>query len=125
MKEDKRKVMLIDDNIISLMVTAEVLSTHGYDVCKTATAKGCVAKLEYEQPNLVLVDPSMPQLALDRLLESINGGEAGEFVSVVLFSDKSGAELCSLCVEKNVNGYFSKNLEVTRLPEFISKFFYS
>ena len=123
MSEDKRKVMLIDDNIISLMVTAEVLTTHGYTVAKTASAKGCVAKLEYELPDLVLVDPSMPQLGIDRLLDAINADDINKEIAIVLFSDRPVSELKDTCKSKNMNGYFSKSIEVTRLPEYIDVFF--
>ena len=123
MSEDKRKVMLIDDNIISLMVTAEVLTTHGYTVSKTASAKGCIAKLEYEAPDVVLVDPTMPLLAMDQLLDAIRSEDIDKDVSVVLFSDKPPKELVSMCQLKNMNGYFSKSIEVTRLPEYIDVFF--
>ena len=123
MNEDKRKVMLIDDNIISLMVTAEVLTTHGYVVAKTASAKGCVAKLEYELPDIVLVDPTMPQLGIDRLLEAINADDLDKNIAIVLFSDRPLKELEETCKSKNMNGYFSKSIEVTRLPEFIDVFF--
>lgn len=123
MSEDKRKVMLIDDNIISLMVTAEVLTTHGYTVSKTASAKGCVAKLEYELPDVILVDPSMPQLGIDRLLEAINADDLEKDIAIVLFSDRPIEELKEACKSKNMNGYFSKSIEVTRLPEYIDVFF--
>ena len=120
MSEDKRKVMLIDDNIISLMVTAEVLSTHGYTVTKTATAQGCIAKVEYEQPDVVLIDPSMPRLAIDTLLETIREGDI----------EKMCRWYCSRISLRKVgrdysgknDGYFSKSIEVTRLPEYMENF---
>ena len=123
MSDDKRKVMLIDDNIISLMVTAEVLTTHGYEVSKTASAKGCVAKLEYELPDVILVDPAMPQLVLDHIMTAVNDDELEKKVAVVLFSDRPTQELFDTCKSKNMNGYFSKSIEVTRLPEYIDVFF--
>lgn len=123
MSDDKRKVMLIDDNIISLMVTAEVLSTHGYAVTKTASAQGCIAKLEYEQPDVLLIDPAMPRLPIDTLLETIREGEIDKDVSVVLFSDQPASELIKTTQSKRMNGYFSKSIEVTRLPEYMENFF--
>ena len=123
MSDDKRKVMLIDDNIISLMVTAEVLSTHGYTVAKTASAQGCIAKIEYEQPDVVLIDPAMPRLAIDTLLSTIRDGDIEKDVAVVLFSDQPAKALIETSQSKNMNGYFSKSIEVTRLPEYMENFF--
>ena len=123
MSDDKRKVMLIDDNIISLMVTAEVLSTHGYAVAKTASAQGCIAKVEYELPDVVLIDPSMPRLPMDTLLETIRSEDIEKDISVVLFSDQPAKEMIETTKSKNMNGYFSKSIEVTRLPEYMENFF--
>ena len=72
MVSEKRKIMLVDDNIISMMVTADVLSAHGYTVVQTTSPNGCVAKLDYEAPDILLVDVKMPRLAFDDLIRSIS-----------------------------------------------------
>ena len=59
MPGEKRKIMILDDNIISLMIAEELLVQHGYEVVKMSAPHGCIAKLDYEQPDVLLIDIAM------------------------------------------------------------------
>jgi len=123
MTDPKRKIMLLDDNIISMMVTADVLSSHGYEVVQTTSPNGSIAKLEYERPDVLLVDVDMPRLSFDDVLRNIQVSEELKDLVVVLFSSRTPSELCSVCETKDLHGYFSKTMDVTRLPEYVDYFF--
>lgn len=123
MPGEKRKVMVLDDNIISLMIAEELLVAHGYEVVKMSAPHGCIAKLDYEMPDVLLIDIGMPRLAADDLLDQIRNSRDHEDLVVVLYSDMAAEELEKLCHAKDVNGYFCKSMDVTRLPDFIDRFF--
>lgn len=123
MPGEKRKVMVLDDNIISLMIAEELLVSHGYDVVKMSAPHGCIAKLDYEMPDVLLIDIAMPRLAADDLLDQIRSSRDHEDLVVVLYSDMAAEELEKLCHAKDVNGYFCKSMDVSRLPAFIDRFF--
>lgn len=123
MPGEKRKVMILDDNIISLMIAEELLVSHGYDVVKMSAPHGCLAKLDYEMPDVLLMDIAMPRLAADDLIEAIHSSEEHEDLIVVLYSDKDAEELEKICHAKDINGYFCKSMDVTKLPDFIDRFF--
>lgn len=123
MPGEKRKVMVLDDNIISLMIAEELLVSHGYDVVKMSAPHGCIAKLDYEMPDVLLIDIAMPRLAADDLLDQIRSSQDHEDLVVVLYSDMAAEELEKLCHAKDVNGYFCKSMDVSRLPAFIDRFF--
>lgn len=123
MPGEKRKVMVLDDNIISLMIAEELLVSHGYDVVKMSAPHGCIAKLDYEMPDVLLIDINMPRLAADDLLDQIRSSQDHEDLVVVLYSDMAAEELEKLCHAKDVNGYFCKSMDVSRLPAFIDRFF--
>ena len=88
-----RKIMLVDDNIISMMVTDEVLTSHGYRVSKTTSPNGCIAKVEYEEPDVLLVDVEMSRLAIDDLFSSLVNNDEHPDLIVVIFSNMEPAEL--------------------------------
>lgn len=123
MPGEKRKVMVLDDNIISLMIAEELLVEHGYDVVKMSAPHGCIAKLDYEMPDVLLIDVAMPRLAADDLLDQIRASHDHEDLVIVLYSDMAAEELEKLCHAKDVNGYFCKSMDVSRLPAFIDRFF--
>jgi len=123
MVEQKRKIMLVDDNIISMMVTADILTAHGYEVVQTTSPNGCIAKLDYEEPDVLLLDIDMPRLAFDDIVTSVRQASEHNNLMVVLFSSRPAKEMASLCGSKELHGYFSKQMDVTRLPEYIGYFF--
>ena len=123
MSNDARKVLLLDDDIISMMVTAGVLSNHGYNVVQSTSPHGCLARLDYEGPDLLLVDVNMPRLAVDDLFRNIRASDDLKDLVVVLFSSRPAEELDDLCVTRDFHGYFCKSMDVTRLPEYIDYFF--
>ena len=123
MPGEKRKIMILDDNIISLMIAEELLVSHGYDVVKMSAPHGCIAKLDYEMPDGLLGDTAMPRLAADDLLETIRNSTEHEDLIVVLYSDQEADELEKVCHAKDINGYFCKSMDVAKLPEFIDRFF--
>jgi CheY-like chemotaxis protein len=123
METEKRKIMLVDDNIISMMVTADILSAHGYAVVQTTSPNGCVAKLDYESPDVLLVDVTMPRLAFDDLVRNIQSAKEHANLIVVLFSSGDPQKLEQMCMDKDIHGYFCKEMDVTRLPEYVDYFF--
>ncbi|MCB9547952.1 MAG: response regulator [Myxococcales bacterium] len=123
MSGEKRKVMIVDDNIINLMIAEELLVNHGYDVVKISAPHGCVAKLDYEQPDVLLIDITMPRLPADDVIEAIRNSPDHEDLIVVLYADMEAEALEKICHAKDINGYFCKSMDVTRLPEFIDRFF--
>ena len=123
MSGEKRKVMIVDDNIINLMIAEELLVNHGYDVVKISAPHGCVAKLDYEQPDVLLIDITMPRLPADDVIEAIRNSPDHEDLIVVLYADMEAEALEKICHAKDINGYFCKSMDVTKLPEFIDRFF--
>ena len=123
MANSNRKIMLVDDNIISTMVTVDVLRQHGYDVVQTTSPNGCIAKVDYEEPDVLLVDIDMPRLAFDDIVRSIQTDSTHSELMFVLFSNRPPRELDTLCNSKDLHGYFSKKMDVTRLPEYLGYFF--
>ncbi len=124
MSGEKRKIMILDDNIISLMVAEELLVSHGYEVVKMSAPHGCIAKLDYEMPDVLLIDIQMPRLAAEDLLETVQSSLEHEDLVVVLYSDMKAEELEAMCHERDINGYFCKSMDVSKLPEFVDKFFF-
>jgi response regulator RpfG family c-di-GMP phosphodiesterase len=123
MPVEKRKVMMIDDNIINLVVVEELLAGHGYDVVTLSAPHGVRAKIDYEMPDILLLDISMPRLAADDLIEALQRSTEHEDLVIVLYADMDPAELEKVCHAKDIHGYFSKSMDAQRLPEFVDQFF--
>jgi CheY-like chemotaxis protein len=121
--EPTRKVMVLDDNILDVMEIEEYLEGGGYQVIKLSSPNGVLSKIDYEQPEILLMDMQMPRLNIDELLEVLRGSEDYEDLVIVLFSDMEAETLQQYCINNDINGYFCKSMDVTQIAEFLDNFY--
>ncbi|MDR0644528.1 MAG: response regulator, partial [Treponema sp.] len=59
MSDNRSLILLVDDNIASLMDARNIL-TNRYDVCTATSAAGMLEILKVQYPHLILIDVNMP-----------------------------------------------------------------
>lgn len=121
--EPGRKVLILDEDIMTVMEIEEYLETGGYDVVHLSSPSGAISKIEYEDPEVLLLDIEMNRLNLDDLLSTIQQGPEYEEMVVVAFSDMEADELQQFCMDNGLNGYFCKSMDVSQIAEFLDNFF--
>ncbi len=117
-----RKVLILDENIMDVMEVEEYLQEGGYEVVHLASPNGAISKIEYEDPEILLIDVEMKRLNTEDLLASLEDSRYEDMV-VVAFSDMDADDLHEFCVEKELNGYFCKSMDVTQIAEFLNNFY--
>jgi DNA-binding NarL/FixJ family response regulator len=118
-----RKVMILDDNILDVMNTERYLRGAGYQVIKMSTPSGALAKLEYENPEILLLDITMNRLNVQGFLQSLQGEGHHDDLIVVILSDLDAETLQKYCMENDIHGYYCKSMDITKLPEFLDNFY--
>jgi two-component system NtrC family response regulator len=117
-KPTRRKILVVDDDAISLEVTRERLQEAGFLVVTHSNALGTSVLIAREKPDFVLLDVRMPGLSGDRLAKLLS--KANFRPRVILHSACERAELnilSMLCgaagvIEKTDDDqYFLKQLE--------------
>ena len=88
-----RKVMILDDNILDVMEAESRLKEGGYDVVVLSSPNGALSKLEYERPEILLLDLQMPRLNVQELLDTLRSSPEYEELVIVLFSDLEAERL--------------------------------
>jgi len=115
------KILVVDDSEIIRELTRMVLEEEGYEVIGLDSPTGFSRTLVLEKPDLVLMDVSMPALTGDKLVEiAVRSGL--HRCPIVLFSDRSDAELARLADECGAAGYVRKSLDLTLLGLKIRRF---
>jgi two-component system sensor histidine kinase ChiS len=123
MAEMRRKVMVLDANLLDVMEAEEHLKAGGYDVVKLSSPNGVLSKLEYERPEILLLDIQMPRLNLQDLLDTLRSSPEYEELVIVLFSDMEAERLQEFCIENDINGYFCKSMDVSQIAGFLDNFY--
>ena len=82
-----RKVLILDSNILDVIEAESRLIAAGFVVSKLASPNGALAKIEYERPDILLLDITMPRLNVQEVLDGLRADPVLEEIVVVLFSD--------------------------------------
>lgn len=120
---ERETVFILDDNVISIMTTEDVLQQSGYQVVKMSSASGLLAKLEYAKPHVMLLDPTLPRLDIEATLAEIRSSAELQDLAIVLYCDLEPQESYEIARSHALDGYFCKRLEVSKLPIYIDQLF--
>ncbi len=108
----KQKILIVDDSEIALDLARLRLEEAGFEVATLNSPFGFSAELNAQNPDLVLLDVSMPALQGDRLLQIAQRhvkAKSGRRCPVVLYSDRSEEELRELARSSGADGYVRKS----------------
>lgn len=121
--EVSRKVMILDENILDVMEAEKYLKEGGYEVVTLSSPSGALSKIDFEKPEILLIDIEMNRLNANDLLETLRSSEEYEELVIVLYSDMDAEKLQKLCIENDINGYFCKSMDVTQIASFLDNFY--
>lgn len=123
MMDSTRKVMILDDNLLDVMEVEDYLTKGGYQVVSLSSPNGALSKIEYEHPEILLLDLEMDRLNVPDLLDTLRSSPEYEELVIVLFSDLEAERLQEFCIENDINGYFCKSMDVSQIAEFLDNFY--
>lgn len=118
-----RRVMILDENVLDLIEAQTALVNAGYEVIRMTAPNGALAKLDYTQPEILLLDITMRRINVKGLLRTLRQGEDFQDLIIVLFSDLEAAELQEYCVEYDAHGYYCKSMDIQKVPDFLEHFY--
>ncbi len=121
--EAGRKVLILDDNIMDVMEVEEGLDEGDYEVVHLASPNGALSKIEYEDPEILLLDIQMDRLNTSDLLETLQHSPEYEDMVIVVFSDLEADELHQFCIDNDLHGYYCKSMDVSQIAEFLNNFY--
>lgn len=101
------KVLVIDDDAITLTVVRSRLTAAGHTVITREEAIGTGSVVRAERPDVVLVDVEMPALSGDRLAEMLM--TPTERPVIILHSGRGRDELSDLARKAGADGFIEKS----------------
>lgn len=104
----RHKVLVVDDSDVVLDATRLMLEYAGFEVMTSPTPFGTVSIIEQHQPDLVLLDVTMPALRGDALVQMIHASRSSRLTRIALHSDRPAAELQELAHRCGADGFICK-----------------
>lgn len=110
MQEQKKRILVIDDEPDHLYIAQEMLSAEGYEVLTHQSTFGVTGLIQASTPDLVLMDVNMPTLPGDDLAAFLKADERTRNVQIVLYSSADEALLKSAVARHRLQGYICKGV---------------
>ena len=112
------KILVVDDTPLNVKMLADVLTFKGYQVVTAASGAEGLAKIESEQPDLVLLDVMMPGMNGYEVCQKIRANPATGMLPVVMVTALDPAQERVKGIEAGADDFLSKPINQ---PELLAR----
>lgn len=117
-------VLVVDDNVVNLKVSAGIFSKYGIDIAVATCGKDGIKKIENEQYDLILMDMVMPDMSGSDVLKVIREKDEKYYkeVPIVALTAQNGANVREEMLELGFQEYLSKPIKRRYLEQCLLEF---
>lgn len=116
-----RKVLVVDDEKDFLTLVTADLKAHGYDVIAAYDGLEGLEKAEKENPDLILVDVSMPRINGFQMVQLLRLNEAFKETPILIITGTHQKSESAWCEQMGIRHWILKPFENKVLLEKIEK----
>jgi CheY-like chemotaxis protein len=106
--KNRIKVLIIDDNEIQLIMTRQWLELDGFDVVTKNSPFGTALAIRREQPDIVLLDLSMPGLDGHGVVEVLKQQPGSPRIGIIFYSSQDRRQLDAVVRKHSALGAIPK-----------------
>jgi two-component system, sensor histidine kinase and response regulator len=118
-----KKVLVADDNVVSLQVAKRYLEAIGCEVMVVENGAAAVDACARRDFGLVLMDLQMPRMdGLQATREIRQQERSGRHVPILALTAKSASDDLARCTAAGMNGLLTKPLDIARLRQTLDRF---
>jgi adenylate cyclase len=109
------KILVVDDTPKNVKLLADVLSVKGYSVVTAASGREALARMESDEPDLVLLDVVMPEMSGYEVCRNIRGNPATAMLPVVMVTALDPGEERIKGIEAGADDFLTKPINQAEL----------
>lgn len=118
----QKKIVIVEDNMSLAEIYCTRLRLIGYNVMTAYDGKTALELIEKEQPDLVLLDLMVPEVAGDMILKTMRSSSWGKDIRVFVISNLNEADAPAGLRDLGIEGYVVKaNLTNDDLDRLVDK----
>ncbi len=121
MADEKKKVLVVEDNLMSKTLVKDILILNGYDVVEAERGSEALKLVSTETPDLILMDinmPGMDGITAARLIKSSDESKDIPVVALTASALKGDGEEM---LKQGFDGYIAKPIDAKILIEVVEE----
>jgi CheY-like chemotaxis protein len=120
MNPPKRKILILDDDLVALTFLTEILRRKEYEVIALSEAQKGFDTAKTAQPDLIILDVFMPGRNGWSLLSQLQAEEATRSIPIVMLTSDNKEDSQELAYGLGAGAYLTKPFNPERLEHTIS-----
>lgn len=121
--DQPRKLLLVDDSPIALMMVQTLLRGSGYQLREAHDGIQALALVQDELPDLIVMDFSMPKMDGLSALKALKADAVTAHIPVIMLTSEGDAEEIERCFQAGCDAYVTKPINATTLKSQIEALF--
>jgi two-component system cell cycle response regulator DivK len=121
----RKRILVVDDNQLSLTLLHQLLKAHGYEILQTSEGRAAIDLARDQQPDMILMDIGLPDICgldVTRLLKQDDHTKTIPIIAVTALA-MPGDEKKAL--DSGCDAYIAKPITLDNLLRTIESFFSS
>ena len=110
-------VMLIDDDPRLCVALQFKLGEPGYQVCAVRNGQDSLARLELHKPDLILLDPMMPDMSALEVLDYLWSDRLLSSIPVLVVTGRGHTAMQARCMELGAAGFVTRPFSLGELAK--------
>ena len=121
MADERKKILIADDEEDIKMVLQMYLENCGYEVVTAFDGLDAASKIRETKPDLVLMDIMMPVIDGVEVTRQIKSDDATKDIPVVMLTAAAQSAMVDKAMEAGASDYIAKPFEPEQVQEAITK----
>lgn len=121
MTNEKKKVLIVEDNLMSKTLVKEILLMNGYDVVEAERGAEAIKLASTENPDLILMDINMPGMDGITAARLIKGNQQSKDIPVVALTASAMKGDDAEIMNQGFVGYVAKPIDAKILLALIDE----
>jgi two-component system cell cycle response regulator DivK len=123
MSEDQKKiVLLVEDNEDNLVVYRTILEHVGYSVVEARDGEEGVSRARSDRPDIILMDISIPKMDGWEATERLKADDDTSAIPIIALTAHALEEDRAKAMRAGCDGYLAKPVEPRRVVQEVEKF---
>ncbi|MCT4589791.1 MAG: hybrid sensor histidine kinase/response regulator [Carboxylicivirga sp.] len=108
-------ILIVDDNILNLQVTTEILQEHGYRIGLAQSGRDALKQIEIQLPDLILLDIMMPEMDGIEVCRQIRKNQQWSDIPIIFLTARNQTEDIVKAFEAGGADYVTKPFQKEEL----------